>query len=391
MNYLPSVGLVFYLVILAIHSYYLLLIISTLHLTVILHLHRMSGAYIWIFPKPLIKYDTRSYCINLLTYPYCAHVPHLKGEVLNLLRNYLHERYQRVVLNGKTSSGELIKSGVPQGSVLGPLMFLLYINDLPGNIQSTCKIFADDISLFPHDSDKYTLKSELNNAFQAISNWASQWKMKFNPDPSRQAPEVYFSEKANNVCSLPVIFNNTNVVTCSSQKHLGLVLDQQLNFNNHIQSKMTQCYRMTVIIKRLSVNIPHDMLLRIYKSFIRSSHLDYGDTIYDKPNNESFKNKIENIQNKACTAIARAIQGTYRERLYQELGLESLKDRLWYRKLIFFHKIVNGATQRYVTNYLSTNDNPVYNTRTSDQNNIRRFRARTEHIKQSFFPFCVNE
>ena len=72
----------------------------------------------------------------------------VKGEVLNLLRNYLHERDQRVVLNGQTSSWELIKSGVPQGSVLGPLMFLIYINHLPDNIQSTCKIFADATSLF---------------------------------------------------------------------------------------------------------------------------------------------------------------------------------------------------------------------------------------------------
>ena len=71
-----------------------------------------------------------------------------KGEVLNLLRNYLHERYQSAVLHGQTSSRELIKSGVPQGSVLGPLMFLIYINDLPDNIQSTCKIFVDDTSLF---------------------------------------------------------------------------------------------------------------------------------------------------------------------------------------------------------------------------------------------------
>ena len=71
-----------------------------------------------------------------------------KGEVLNLLRNYLHERYQSAVLHGQTSSRELIKPGVPQGSVLGPLMFLIYINDLPDNIQSTCKIFVDDTSLF---------------------------------------------------------------------------------------------------------------------------------------------------------------------------------------------------------------------------------------------------
>ena len=86
---------------------------------------------------------------------------------------------------------------------------------------------------------------------------------------------------------------------------------------------------MIGIIKRLSVNVPRDVLLRIYKSFIKS-HLDYGDIIYDKPNNESFKNKIENIQCKASVAITGTIQVTSRERPYREIGLESLENRRWY-------------------------------------------------------------
>ena len=154
---------------------------------------------------------------------------------------------------------------------------------------------------------------------QAISNWVFQWKMQFNRDPNKEAQEVYFSKKANNLSSHPVSFNNTKVVTCSSQKHLGLVLDQQLNFSDHIQSKMSKCYKMIGIIKRLSVNIPRDTLLRVFKSLIRP-YLDYGDIIYDKPNNESFKNKIEKIQYKSCIAITGTIQGTSRERLYQELA-----------------------------------------------------------------------
>ena len=80
------------------------------------------------------------------------------------------------------------------------------------------------------------------------------------------------------------------------------------------------------------------MVLRIYISFLRP-HLDNGDIIYDKPNNESFKIKIENIQYKACIAITSAIQGTSRERLYQELGFESLNNRRCYRKLVFFIKL----------------------------------------------------
>ena len=82
---------------------------------------------------------------------------------------------------------------------------------------------------------------------------------------------------------------------------------------------MSKRYKMIGIIKRLPVNIPRDTLLRIFKSLIRP-YLDYGDIIYDKPNNESFKNKIEKIQYKSCIAITGTIQGTSRERLYQELA-----------------------------------------------------------------------
>ena len=143
----------------------------------------------------------------------------------------------KVIFNGQTSSWEVIKSGVPQESTLSLLMFLIYMNVLLDNIQSTCKIFADDLSLFSHVSDKSTSQGELNKDFQAISNWVFQRKMQFNPDPNKQTQEVYFSKKTNNkVSSHPVSFNNTKVVTCSSQKDLGLVLLQQLNFNDHIQS-----------------------------------------------------------------------------------------------------------------------------------------------------------
>ena len=111
--------------------------------------------------------------------------------------------------------------------------------------------------------------------------------------------------------TLPVTFNNAKVVTCSTHKHLGLLLDKRLSFNEHIQSKMNNCYKMIGVIKRLSVNLPRNALLSIYQWFIRP-HLDYRDIIYDKPYNESFKSKLENIQHKTCIAMIDAIQGKSR-------------------------------------------------------------------------------
>ena len=104
---------------------------------------------------------------------------------------------------------------------------------------------------------------------------------------------------------------------------------------------------MIGVIKILFANLLRDALLRIYKSFIRP-HLEYGDIIYNKPNNQLFKNKIENIQYKACIVITGTIQGTSREHLYHDLGLESLGGGRWCRKHTFFYKIVNGLALKYL-------------------------------------------
>ena len=106
----------------------------------------------------------------------------VEGELLSLLECYLRHRKQRVVLNGQNSDYRKINSGVPQGSVLGPLLFLIYINDLPDGIMSICKIFADDTSLFSKIIDTRNSQNTLNSDLEIIKNWAHQWKMQFNPD-----------------------------------------------------------------------------------------------------------------------------------------------------------------------------------------------------------------
>ena len=138
--------------------------------------------------------------------------------------------------------------------------------------------------------------------------------MQFNSDRNKQARELYFSKKAGNQKSLDLTFNKGNVASSPSVKHLGMLLDSRLNFNEHVQSKTNKCYKIIGLIKKLSIHLPREALLRIYKSFVRP-HLDYGDKTFDKPNNESFKSIIESIQYKACIAITGAIQGTARERL----------------------------------------------------------------------------
>ena len=113
----------------------------------------------------------------------------VQGELLSLLKNYLQKRKQRVVLNGQTSEWRDIISGVPQGSVLGPLLFIIYINDLPDGLTSLCK---NDTSLFSKVHNINKPANELNGDLEKITQSTYQWKMQFNPDPNKQAHEVIF-------------------------------------------------------------------------------------------------------------------------------------------------------------------------------------------------------
>ena len=171
-----------------------------------------------------------------------------------------------------------------------------------------------------------------------------------------------------------------------SVKHLGMLLDSRLNFNEHVQNKTNKCYKIIGLNKKFSIHLPREALLRTYKSFVRPNP-DYGDIILDKPNNESFKSRIEGIQYKACIAITGAIQGTSRERPYRELGLESLSDRCWFQKLTFFYKIVKGLSPPYLTKYVNLRSTSNYQTRSANKNNLQECSCRTNSLKYSFFPF----
>ena len=132
------------------------------------------------------------------------------GELLSRLENYLKNRKQRVVLNGQTSAWKKINFGVPQGSVLRRLLFLIYINDdLPDGITSICKILADDTSLFSKVLDVNESTKKLNFDLEKNIEWAFQWKIQFKPDPNKQDNEVIFSRKSK-VYSYPLLTINNN-------------------------------------------------------------------------------------------------------------------------------------------------------------------------------------
>ena len=322
----------------------------------------------------------------------------ISGELLILIKSFLRNRKQRTVLNGKTSKWGDVAAGVPQGSILGPLFFLVYINDLTENLSCNVKLFADDISLFTVIHDPIRAALDMNHDLDTIKRWAHNWRMSFNPDPNKQAVEVIFSTKRAPVDHPIIFFNDAPVMKVTQHKHLGLILDAKLSFSGHIQAAISKSRKGIGMLRLLSKYLPRKILIELYKLYVRP-HLDYGDIIYHIPHKicdfsqqVSLNNRMEQLESaqySAALAVSGAWRGTSREKLYDELGWESLNLRQWRRHLVLFYKVFNLMTSDYTRTPIPTTPELSYSLRT--HNIVGQICARTASYKASFYPHCLSE
>ena len=172
------------------------------------------------------------------------------------------------------------------------LFFLVYINDLEEGIKSSIKFFADDTSLFSIVRDPLISAEELNHDLKLINKWAFQWKMSFNPDPTKPAEEIIFSHKRDPLVHPPLFFNDIEVRQVNEHKHLGLTLDSKLTFGGHIKEKISKANKGVDVIKYLSCYVPVKTLDQIYKMYVRP-HFDFCDVIYHIPEKlDHFSSKL---------------------------------------------------------------------------------------------------
>ena len=308
----------------------------------------------------------------------------ISGNLLAFFQNYLYNRHQRVTLNGTTSDWKSISAGVPQGSVLGPLLFLIYINDLTENIKSQMRLFADDSSIFTPVEDVTDTHEQLVKDLETVSRWGHQWKMVFNPDITKQAIEVIFSVKKKKPHHPELTFNDVPVAREDHTKHLGVHLDSKLNFSKHITEAVRKATKGLGLLKYLSKYVSRKVLDLSYKLYVRP-HLDYGDVIFHNQREDLMK-LIEQVQYKAALIVSGCWQGTSRVKLYEELGWESLADRRWGHRMALYYKIVNGLTPAYLFEHVPS----------EAPRNLRSFipkapLSKTLRYDNSFFPFCINQ
>ena len=178
----------------------------------------------------------------------------MHGNLLCLIKSFLHNRHQRVVLNGQSSNWRPIPAGALQGSVFGPLFFLVYINDLPQGLMSEVKLFADHSPLFSVVNCLNTSISTFNNDLMFIQGWASHSTLTKKQD-------VLFSKETKSATHSPLFFNTFEVKLTSARKQLGLNLDSKLAFNKHIADKMNRAMKGIGLLRKLRSILPRPSLL----------------------------------------------------------------------------------------------------------------------------------
>ena len=232
------------------------------------------------------------------------------------------------------------------------------------------RLFADDSSLFLRVRDIQVCQATLTNDLDLITQWAHQWKMQFNPDISKQAIEVIFSQKRTQKPNHPpLIFNGIPIRREADTKHLGLTLDEKLTFRKHVNEKIKKANKGIGLLRFLSRFASRKVLNTIYKLYVRP-HLDYGDVIYHEQLSDCSK-LLESVQYNAALIVSGCWRGTSMDKLYDELGWEKLSLRRHFRRLTLFYRILNGLSPSYLKECIT----PL-------QNNI------TDRFSNSFFPYC---
>ena len=259
----------------------------------------------------------------------------INGATLDIIRNFLDGRKMRVSLGGKFSDYCNVTSGVPQGSVLGPLLFVLFVNDLPDNLKSSIKLFADDLKLIGNASKP----EEIEQDIRELEEWEDTWLLRFNPEKCKVMHIDYNNNPRN--C---YILDGVALTEVETECDLGLETNASLTWSESIKGSISKANRMTAWIARNILSRSKEVMLLIYKALIRP-HIEYCVQIWSPTpqyGNWATIIQLENVQRK----FTRLIEGIgllpYGERLTR-LNLTTLAERRLRADLIEAYKIVNRS------------------------------------------------
>ena len=272
----------------------------------------------------------------------------ISDTVLCWVESFITGRTQQVNLRGKLSKSVNVLSGVPQGSVLGPILFTLYINDLPQSVASMCSIFADDTKLYRKINtieDADALQNDLN----MLIEWCNTWGMTFN---AKKCKVMHFGK---NNCKYLYHMEGCILQEEKDQKDLGVMVSSSLKVHSQVVNCAKKANKVVNMIKRTFSFLDKDIFVKLYKTFVRPI-IEYGQTVW-APYHEKDINILEDVQRRATKLVPGMEELDYEERLKQ-LKLYSLEDRRRRGDMIYTYKIINSLVNVDQSRFFRFSDNP---------------------------------
>ena len=255
----------------------------------------------------------------------------IDGNTLGWVKAFLSNRRQRVKVEGKLSDWIQVISGIPQGSVLGPILFVIFINDMPDMVESMCQLFADDAKIFRSvDLRDKEGNVKLQEDLDKLCEWSRKWQLPFNTEKCKVL-HIGFS----NPC-YQYTMNGMKLGTVHEEKDLGVIVDSELKFRKHCAAAVKKANMKLGMIKKSFACLDEDVLLPLYTSLVRS-HLEYGNLIWG-PHYKEDSIAVEKLQRRASKLVPAIKDLSYEERL-RHLELPSLMHRRRRGDMIFAYKI----------------------------------------------------